>query len=168
MNQTNPKYYRILAVAPSSQGFGFAVLEGQDTLVDWGVKRVKRNKNVQSLAKAEELIVHYQPGVLALEDVAARNSRRSTRIRKLGQQIIKMAESHKVIAKSFSRGQVMQTFITDGQGTKHALAQVLAERFPAELGSRLPPKRQPWMSEDSRMNIFDAVALAITIRQKIS
>jgi hypothetical protein len=49
----------------------------------------------------------------------------------------------------------------DGRGTKHALAEIIAKRFPEELGSRLPPKRKPWMSEDSRMNIFDAVALAL-------
>jgi hypothetical protein len=61
---------------------------------------------------------------------------------------------------------IMKTFITDGQGTKHALAEIMAERFPDELGSRLPPKRKPWMSEDSRMNIFDAAALALVFRLK--
>jgi hypothetical protein len=37
-------------------------------------------------------------------------------------------------------------------------------RFPEELGHRLPPKRKPWMSEDYRMGIFDAVALAFATR----
>jgi hypothetical protein len=53
-------------------------------------------------------------------------------------------------------------FFAEGQGTKHALAEMLAGRFPEELASRLPPKRRPWMSEDYRMDIFDAVALALT------
>ena len=39
--------------------------------------------------------------------------------------------------------------------------QMIAERFPGELGFRLPPKRRPWMSQDSRMDIFDAVALVL-------
>jgi hypothetical protein len=43
---------------------------------------------------------------------------------------------------------------------------IIAKRFPEELGSRLPPERKPWMSEDSRMNIFDAVALALVFRLK--
>lgn len=161
MNKIQPKHFRILAIAPSTRGFGFAVLEGQETLVDWGVKTVQWDKNVQSLAKVEELLVLYQPGVLVLEDASAKNSRRSTRIRKLCQQIIKLAVARKVSVKVFSRDRVMKIFITDGQGTKHSLAEIIAKRFPEELGSRLPPKRKPWMSEDSRMNIFDAVALAL-------
>jgi hypothetical protein len=71
------------------------------------------------------------------------------------------AANRKVSVALFSRDQVMKTFIVDGQGTKHALAEIIAKRFPEEVGSRLPPKRKPWMSEDSRMNIFDAVALAL-------
>ena len=166
MKKIQPKHFRILAIAPSTRGFGFAVLEWQETLVDWGVKTVKGDKNVQSLAKVEKLITHYQPGTLVLEDASAKNSRRSPRIRKLSQQIIKMAANRKASVKLFSRDQMMKTFIPDGQGTKHALAEILAKRFPEELGSRLPPKRKPWMSEDSRMNIFDAVALAMMFQLK--
>jgi hypothetical protein len=64
----------------------------------------------------------------------------------------------------FSRQQVRRVFFADGQGTKHALAEILAKRFPEELGFRLPPKRRPWMSEDYRMDLFDAVALALMLR----
>jgi Holliday junction resolvasome RuvABC endonuclease subunit len=166
MNKIQPKHFRILAIAPSTRGFGFAVLEGQETLVDWGVKTVKGDKNAQSLVRVEDLIAHYQPGILVLEDASAKGSRRSPRIRKLCRQIIKMAASRKVSVALFSRDQVMKTFIADGQGTKHAVAEIIAKRFPEELGSRLPPKRKPWMSEDSRMGIFDAVALVLAFRLK--
>ena len=64
----------------------------------------------------------------------------------------------------FSREEVRRAFFTGGMGTKHALAEILAERFPEELGSRLSPKRRPWMSEDYCMSIFDAVALALAMR----
>jgi|ERR1017187_203160 Holliday junction resolvasome RuvABC endonuclease subunit len=162
MKKIQPKHFRILAIAPSIRGFGFAVLEEQETLVDWGVKTVKKgDKNKQSLAKVKKLIADYQPGVLVLEDTSAKGSRRAPRIRKLCQQIIKMTANRKVSVKLFSRDQMMKTFIADGRGTKHALAEMIADRFPEELGSHLPPKRKPWMSEDSRMTIFDAVALAL-------
>jgi hypothetical protein len=72
-----------------------------------------------------------------------------------------MAVTRKVSVKLFSRDQVMKTFIADGQGTKRALAEIIAKRFPEQLGFQWPPKRKLWMSEDSRMNIFDAVALAL-------
>jgi Holliday junction resolvasome RuvABC endonuclease subunit len=125
---------------------------------------VQGNKNTNSLAKVEELIAHYQPGVLVLQDTE--DSWRSTRIKALSRKIIAMAATRKVNVKLFSRDQVMKAFIPDGLGTKHALAEILAQRFPEELGSRLPPKRKPWMSEDYRMDIFDAVALALAFRLK--
>ena len=44
------------------------------------------------------------------------------------------------------------------------MAEMIAMQFPDELASRLPPKRKPWKSEDARMDIFDAVALAVVFR----
>jgi hypothetical protein len=71
-------------------------------------------------------------------------------------------QAENVTVKLFSREQVRRVFFANGQGTKQAPAEILAKRFPEELGSRLPPKRRPWMSEDYRMDIFDAVSLALT------
>jgi hypothetical protein len=159
-NRTRQKNDRILAIAPSSRGFGFAVLEGGATLVDWGVKSIRGNKNAGTLKKVEGMIALYKPAVLVLEDASAKGSRRSRRIRKLTKGIIAMAESRKIKVALLSREQVMRTFFEDGEGTKHAIARILAIRFPEELGHRLPPKRKPWTSEDYRMGIFDALALA--------
>jgi len=164
MNKINLKQYRILAIAPSTRGFGFAVLEGRDTLVDWGVRNVQGNKNAQSIKKVEELITHYRPGAMVLQDTE--DSRRAQRIKTLSHKIISMAVARKVNVALFSHEQVRRVFFADGQGTKHALAEILAQRFPEELGSRLPPKRKPWMSEDYRMDIFDAVGLVVVFRMK--
>ncbi len=78
----------------------------------------------------------------------------------LVREIVALAESENIKVKRFSRKQVRFGFFTEGKGSKHALAENLAVRFPDELGFRLPRKRRPWMSEDYRMDIFDAVALA--------
>ncbi|MBI3418007.1 MAG: hypothetical protein HY043_22180 [Verrucomicrobia bacterium] len=166
MNKTPAKRFRILAIAPSTRGFGFAVLEGRDTLVDWGGKSVDGNKNVQSLAKMKELITRYQPGVMVLEDTSTKASRRSSRIQALSQKIIALARTKSVRVELFSPEQVRRAFFADGQGTKHARAEILAKRFPDELGSRLPPKRKPWKSEHYQMGIFDAVTLAVVLRLK--
>ena len=64
---TRNKQPRILSIAPTTRGFGFAVLE-EDKLVDWGVKVVKGNKNTMSLVRIEELIDHYHPEIMVLED----------------------------------------------------------------------------------------------------
>ena len=94
MNQ-HPKRFRILAIALSSKGFGFVVMEGQKALVDWGVKAVKKlDKNRQSLVKAKELIAHYQPGLVILQASEGKGSRRVPRIRALHRQIIALAGAH--------------------------------------------------------------------------
>ncbi len=168
MKRTHSKYVRVLAISPSTRGFGFAVLEDRETLVDWGVKSVKGDKNARSIAKVEELIDHYEPGVIVLTDSSTKPSRRSARIQALGREIVAMIASRGITVEVFSGQQVRRIFFADGQGTKHALAEILAKRFPAELGFRLPPKRRAWMSEDYRMDIFDAVALVLVLRLKKS
>jgi len=165
MSRSNPRDLRILAVAPSTRGFGFAVLEG-DTLLDWGVKSVKGDKNHQSLSKLNELVGYYQPGVLVLEDHTGKGLRRAARIRALNNEIIALAKNRGITLKMFSRQQVRKVYFADGKGTKHAVAEILAKRFTEELGCRLPKKRRPWMSEAYQMGIFDAVALAEAFRHR--
>jgi hypothetical protein len=106
------------------------------------------------------MIAHYQPDVIVLEDASAKESRRSARVQTLNNSLAALAKGHNVKVAQFSRTQVRRMFFVDDQGNKHALAELLATRFPEELASRMPPKRRPWMSEDYRMDIFDAVALA--------
>jgi hypothetical protein len=154
------KHIRILAIAPTSRGIGYAVLE--NTLVDWGVKSVKAgDKNAHSIQKVEEMIALYHPVVLVLQDLCANDARRSPRMQELGQQIVSMAMARKLKVKLVTRAQVREGFFSDGGGTKQELAEILAERFSEELGNRLPPKRKPWTSEDYRMGIFDALALGL-------
>lgn len=158
-NQTTD--YLVLAVAPSTRGFGFAVLEGGANLVDWGTKPAKGNKQLQFLEKLERLIAQYEPDVLVLEDVLAKGSWRAKRIQKLVRQIIKLGQCHRIEVVLLPRAQVRRCFFPDGGGTKHGVAEMIAAQFQDELGHCLPPRRRAWMSEDRRMDIFDAVALAL-------
>jgi RNase H-fold protein (predicted Holliday junction resolvase) len=161
INQPHTTNTRLLAIAPSTRGFGFAVMEGHEILVDWGVKSFKENKNRQSLAKVKELMDHYQPEIIVLPQETTQPSRRSRRIHTLGASIIRVAKGRRVKIVVFSNEQVKQLLLEDREGNKHAVAETLAKRFPAELGSRLPPERRPWMSEDYRMGIFEAVGLVL-------
>jgi hypothetical protein len=85
----------------------------------------------------------------------------SARNRELGERLIDLANQNGINAHLLSRSEISATFSVNGRGTKHARVEMLAKKFPDELGFRLPPERRPWMSEDSRMDIFDAVALAL-------
>jgi len=163
MNLIPAKHRRVLSIAPSTRGFGYAVIEGEHTFLDWGVKAVKGDKNAESLAKANKLLTYYKPDVLVIQDLASKDCRRAPRIQKLGRKIIGLASRHKVKVAIVTRTKVRQVFLGSHRGTKYAIAQTLVQQFPEELGSRLPPKRKPWLSEDSRMDIFDAVALALMV-----
>src|SRR5689334_24789352 len=113
MIQNRPKQARMLAIAPSSRGFGFAVLEHEEKLVDWGVKSVDGNKNARSLAKVDELNSHYRPTVIVLQN--QRDSRRSTRIQSLSRQSTTLASKRKLMVKRISNKQLRQHFFDDGK-----------------------------------------------------
>jgi RNase H-fold protein (predicted Holliday junction resolvase) len=155
---TNEK--RVLAVDPCTRGFGFAVLEGPDRLVDWGVKRacVGRGKNERSLELVSKLLAHHQPDAVVVEDCAGKGSRRCRRVRELIDGIRKLASEREIPSLGVSRSEIKSAFAP--VRTKHQVAQAIAARFP-ELRPSLPPSRKCWMPEDARMAIFDAVASAI-------
>lgn len=154
---------RVLAIAPSSKGVGFAVIEEGEILADWGLKRVDGADNDLCLRHVGKLMSQYQPGVFVLEDYWAKESKRSERIKKLGERFIALAKSRRLKTKLISRKRVFRFILGDEAGTRYGLAETLAKRFPEELSFRLPPKRRPWMSDDARMSIFQAVALAVAV-----
>ena len=158
---------RILAIAPSTRGFGFAVMEGENALIAWGVKTVAPgDKNRQSLTKVKGFIAQYPPDVLVLPDVAAKDANRARRIQSLHRQIVTVARRSKIRVRLFSGQQVRSLLLGDAKGTKHQIAELVAQQFPKELGLRLPPKRRASMNEDHRMPMFDAAALLVAYSRR--
>ncbi len=91
MSRAYTKDIRVLAIDPSTRGFGFAVLEGPDRLIDWGVKETQTDKKRRTLKLIDDLIDRYQPHVLVVEDYAGKGSRRCVRVEKLIDDISKLA-----------------------------------------------------------------------------
>lgn len=165
MNQTASKQIRILAIAPSARGFGYSVMEGP-SILECGNKGAKGNKNVQTISKVEKLMKQFLPGVLVLQDVNAKGPRRAPRIKALHRQIIRLAAKQNCKVSLFSGEKLRITLLGNVKGTKHEMAEMLAQKYPVELAAKLPSKRRAWESEDYRMDIFDAVALAVVFRLK--
>jgi hypothetical protein len=165
MNQSISKQVRILAIALSARGFGYSVMEGK-VILESGNKGVKGNKNLHSVSKIEKLMNLFQPSVLVLQDVNAKGSHRAPRIKVLHQQVIGLAENQKCKVALFSGKRLRTALLGDVKGTKHEMAEMLAQKFPVELAAKVPPKRRPWENEDGRMDIFDAVALAVVFRMR--
>lgn len=152
---------RVLAIDPISRGFGFAVLEGPDRLIDWGVVHVVADKHRGCLRIIGQLIDQYSPDFVAAENVTTPGSRRGVRVRKLVAALQTLAQDDRVTFRRISRRQIRRAFSTSGAGTKHQIATIIADLFP-ELRSRLPRPRKCYESADDRMAIFGAVALALT------
>src|SRR6266581_6997295 len=91
MNPRANRDIRVLAIDPSTRGFGFAVLEGPSRLIDWGVKETKTDKNRRSLKLIAELIEQYAPGVVVLENYEGKGSRRCRRATELIDSISNLA-----------------------------------------------------------------------------
>lgn len=160
MKEAHYRQLRVLSIDPHPRGFGYAVFEGPATLVDWGTKDVRQDKERVALYKIEELVRQYLPTVIVVEDCAHRKSRRNPRVRQLTERILAAAREFAVEGRAVPLTSVYRAFAGTGAGTKYGIATALVRAFP-ELMVRLPPKRKPWQTEDSRMSIFDAVALGL-------
>ena len=153
---------RLFALDPTSHGFGFVVLEGPSNVVDWGLAYVKPNTHVKCLERIAELLAWYVPAVVVVEDWRSKGFRRSARVRKLLQAVVQFTEAADARAERIPKGHVQHTFAEFQATTKEQIASAIALRFP-ELAVRKPPPRKTWSSEDERMAIFDAMALALTL-----
>jgi len=150
----------ILAVYPSTRGFGFAIFKGPSRLIDWGIKDVRIEKNVSCLSKIKNLVEFYEPEVVVTEDYAEKRSRRCKRIQVLLRSIAQLAEEKGIINHCVPRTTIRSFYSRFGARTKHERAKLIAEQFP-EFELQLPPPRKIWMSEDPRMSIFEAAVPAL-------
>lgn len=155
---------RVLAIDPTSRGFGFVILEGPRLVVDWGVKTGRATsieREQQLLARIDDLIRHYRPQIIVLEKVGDSGSRRGGRVRLLIGAIGNMAAWQGIAVRRISISRVRRVFSTFGAQSKHDIACVVVMHLP-EIAVRVPRRRKPWMGEDYRMAVFDAAALALT------
>lgn len=160
MTKPRDNEIRVLALDLHPRGFGYAIFEGTARLVDWGTKDIRKDKERATLSKIAQLVRLYRPMVLVVEDCKHAKSRRNGRVRRLTETILKAAQEFAVVGRALPLAAVYRMFARNGAGTKYEIASALVRAFP-ELMVRLPPKRKPWQSEDSRMSIFDAVALGL-------
>lgn len=169
---------RVLGIDPNSKGLGFAVLENNDKLVDWGIKYLARRKTLSSAGAVSPklqveqylrlmgfLIDFYRPDVIVFEDSNAKDSRRGKRTKGLLNRITAVAEKKNIPSYSYSGRSVKAVFSQYEAKTKHDIAEFLSGQFP-ELICVLPRKRKAWMSEDVWMNMFTALALSICYSER--
>ena len=162
------RYDLVLAIHVQSRGFAFVLFEGWLAPVDWGVQETRgADKNARCLTRIASLLTLHTPDVLVLQDMSERGTRRASRIRELNRRTAELADQRGILVRRYSRAQVIECFQEQGARTKQRIAETITKHIPA-LGLYVPQARKPWMSEDARMGIFDAAALAWMFFHSIS
>ena len=157
MKADHRPHIRVISIYPCHRGFGFAVLEGV-RLVDWGIAKLYSKKDEEFLARVERMIDRYHPSHLALEDHT--NSRRREGVQKRVNTALGYGKLRGIRTVLVARAEARSAVGLSDRTTNHELALRIAELFP-ELATNLPRKRRPWESEAERMNVFQAVGLAV-------
>lgn len=151
---------RVLAIYPTSRGFGFVIFEGPKTLLDWGLPQIPPREEATILRRIDTLLERYNPDLLVIESITDPKCRRKRRVRKLLRAVGKLAAQRRVPVEAFSKDAVRRVFAHVGAVTKQQIASFVASQY-RELAPRLPPQRKTWQSEDVRISLFCAAALAI-------
>ena len=166
MSQTPTRPTRILAIDPTTKGFGYAILDLPLHLIAWGMAHVKGEKRSGAIVRFEALLDQFRPDAVVLEDTTAQGSRRYPRVSDLLERLGKIARARGIQVHIISRLAVIAYFSSkDGHATKHSIAKTLAVAYP-ELTEKVPKKRKIYQSEDERISVFDALSLAVTFAGK--
>ena len=95
--------------------------------------------------------------------VSEPSKRWTLRIRKRWAELLKEVRCFRIPVRRVAKRAVRNAFGQRKRITKYMIACMLVLQFPF-LAATLPPPRKTWKSEDYRMGILGAVALAISVR----
>ena len=150
----------VLAIYFQTKGLGFVLLQHWASPVDWGTPEiVGPDRATRHLKRIDALLALHTPDVLVLQDTSKTGTRRAPRIRALNRRTLQLAKRRGTPVRTYSRAQVVEFFEKFAATTKQSIAETIARHIPA-LSLYVPPPRKPWKSEDPRMGIFGAAALA--------
>jgi hypothetical protein len=158
-----PQYSRIIGLNLHPRHFGYVVLEARDTLelLDWGVCRMGRGlRNVKKALVSQRLyplLRMWHPSFLVADDLSKGKNRRTQCVLEM---VKSEARGNRISVHVLDRERVARAFGNRNSLTKYQRASFVAQRFPV-LRWKLPPQRKSYESEDYRMNLFDAAAVAL-------
>jgi hypothetical protein len=144
----------VLAMDLRPLSFGFAVFEGPDELLDWGIKNFRHGINAAKVpmdVKLAMLLDQYTPNVLVISKpkTSALN----------GMVRAALAQDRRISVRLISRTAVRNAFPGNNHN-KHQIATAIAAHFP-ELSPRLGHQRKLWEAEPYSAKLFDAAALGV-------
>lgn len=158
---------RVLAIDLRPQQFGYAVFEGDERLLDWGVAYYRpggEDGAAVAARRVAELLRVFLPSATVVRKVRREVTRNSFGVRPILKAIRHKASARGIPVSLIVRKEVREAFRKFRAKTKYEIACRLTVMFP-ELLWKLPPQRKSYESEHPTMTIFDAVALGVTYWQ---
>jgi crossover junction endodeoxyribonuclease RuvC len=158
-----PKHKKILAIDPGTREMGIALLEG-DRLIYHGVKVIRNRPSPHEILKqGREIVVRliqdFRPDILIYEKTFFANNRNSALVNVLVDEIKAIGKRKRLRVVGYAANTVKKFICGNGRASKKEVARAVIGRFP-ELAAYLDQDRK-W-KERYHMNMFDAVALALT------
>lgn len=153
---------RILGLAATIRGFAYGLTEGPVCLVDVNIRRRPAEK--ADVAKAlASLLANSRPLFVAF---GATKSKRGSREQMLDDALTDICRENDVMILRITNRQ-LNALTTMPNPSKWDIAREVARQFP-EIAHRLPKKPALWESEDDRIGIFQAIAVATAAWQMFS
>jgi hypothetical protein len=153
-----------MSLYTNSRGFAFVLFEGTLSPYDWGTFDFRGLRKDRLVAdKVTRLLHQYMPDVLVTQDTEG--TLRANRLVLLNRKLGTLAQELGIPVFTYSRNEIYREFKSMGFTNKLTFAVLIAKHIPA-FERHVPPPRKPWMSEDARMGLFDAAALALVFFQK--
>lgn len=159
---------RILAISLRSRRFGFAVFEGPNRLLDWGVVFYPLNDSARGAAASKRvvsLLTLFMPSMVIVGKARLLDDRNGSGTRTVLGSIRREASSRVIPVHVMEGAKLKEACRLFHAKSKHEIASALAQAFP-EILWKLPPKRKIWESEHPRMVMFDAIALGFAYWQR--
>lgn len=145
----------VLALDLRNVRFGFALFDGPNELLDWGIQNFRPGVNAVKASmstRLESLLDRWCPDAVVIRAPRTPEAEVHARL------VRSIARARRLATRTIAREIVFTTFA--GKRNKHEIATAVADRFP-ELRPRLGRKPKCWEPEPYAMAIFDAAAAGI-------
>lgn len=159
---------RIIAFEIRASKFGFAVLEGRDRLLDWGVRTFGEGVGSFESTLSDRLgtlLMFHDPAVVVIRNREPQSTTNDKKVRMIIGTLKQVIRPGSTKLRILTTRQIRDRFAFGGSTTKHDIARNLSERFE-ELSFKLPNKRKAYQSEAPVMLVFDALATAVAFSER--
>ena len=154
----------ILAIDPGTRAMGVALVENGD-LIYHGVRTIRKQQSPRdTLDRGRKVVLRlirdFRPDVLAFEKTFFANNRNAALLNVFADEIKAIGQRKGLRVLAFAPSTIKKAVCGNGRASKREVAQAVVARYP-ELKVYLSQDRK-W-KEQFHANMFDAVALALTV-----